>query len=72
MGQESLNEICVAHHWQVRRGLDQGFKPELSLDGTGGTYFLRDAARQRVAVFKPKDEEPFAPNNPRCRCELLS
>ncbi|CAN0144068.1 unnamed protein product [Hapterophycus canaliculatus] len=47
------------------RGLDRGFKPELTLEGTGGTYFLQDAARQKVAVFKPQDEEPFAPNNPR-------
>ncbi|CBJ31008.1 Phosphatidylinositol 3-and 4-kinase family protein [Ectocarpus siliculosus] len=50
---------------QVKRGLDRGFKPELTLEGTGGTYFLQDAARQKVAVFKPQDEEPFAPNNPR-------
>lgn len=50
---------------QARRGLDRGFKPELTLEGTGGTYFLQDAARQKVAVFKPQDEEPFAPNNPR-------
>eukprot|EP00752_Nemacystus_decipiens_P002871 g2672.t1 len=50
---------------QAKRGLDRGFKPELTLEGTGGTYFLQDAARQKVAVFKPQDEEPFAPNNPR-------
>lgn len=50
----------------MKRGLDRGFKPELTLEGTGGTYFLQDAARQKVAVFKPQDEEPFAPNNPRC------
>lgn len=50
---------------QARRGLDRGFKPELTLEGTGGTYFLHDATRQKVAVFKPQDEEPFAPNNPR-------
>lgn len=60
--------VCV--FLQVRRGLDRGFKPELSLEGTGGTYFLQDAARQKVAVFKPSDEEPFAPNNPRCSCGL--
>ncbi|CAN0558790.1 unnamed protein product, partial [Laminaria digitata] len=53
---------------QARRGLDRGFKPELTLEGTGGTYFLQDAARQKVAVFKPQDEEPFAPNNPRWTC----
>jgi len=42
-----------------------GFAPQLSWDGTGGTYMLRDAARQPLAAFKPCDEEPFAPNNPR-------
>jgi hypothetical protein len=42
-----------------------GLKPELVLDGSGGTYFLRDARKVKVAVFKPADEEPFAENNPR-------
>jgi hypothetical protein len=42
-----------------------GFAPQLSWDGTGGTYMLRDAARQPLAAFKPRDEEPFTPNNPR-------
>lgn len=35
------------------------------MDGTGGTYFLRDNNKRVAAVFKPVDEEPFAPNNPR-------
>lgn len=61
-----MTSIYFFASWlQARRGLDRGFKPELSLEGTGGTYFLQDAARQKVAVFKPHDEEPFAPNNPR-------
>ena len=42
-----------------------GLKPELVLDGTGGTYFLHDARKFKVAVFKPGDEEPYAENNPR-------
>eukprot|EP00471_Norrisiella_sphaerica_P005381 CAMPEP_0184481144 /NCGR_PEP_ID=MMETSP0113_2-20130426/2675_1 /TAXON_ID=91329 /ORGANISM="Norrisiella sphaerica, Strain BC52" /LENGTH=730 /DNA_ID=CAMNT_0026860075 /DNA_START=447 /DNA_END=2639 /DNA_ORIENTATION=- len=46
-------------------GLLQGLAPRLAMDGTGGTYFLRCNRRQTVAVFKPADEEPFAPNNPR-------
>ena len=50
---------------QARRGLAIGLKPELVLDGSGGTYFLRDARKNKVAVFKPADEEPFAENNPR-------
>jgi len=50
---------------QARQGLALGLKPELVLDGSGGTYFLRDARKVKVAVFKPADEEPFAENNPR-------
>mmetsp|Transcript_16768 Transcript_16768/g.30085 ORF Transcript_16768/g.30085 Transcript_16768/m.30085 type:complete len:913 (+) Transcript_16768:142-2880(+) len=48
-----------------RMGLIQGLAPRLAMDGTGGTYFLRNPRRQTVAVFKPADEEPFAPSNPR-------
>lgn len=50
---------------QARRGLMLGLKPDLVLDGSGGTYFLRDARKVPVAVFKPADEEPYAENNPR-------
>ena len=50
---------------QARRGLALGLKPDLVLDGSGGTYFLHDARKVRVAVFKPSDEEPYAENNPR-------
>ncbi|KAL7545653.1 hypothetical protein ACHAWF_009004 [Thalassiosira exigua] len=50
---------------QSRRGLALGFKPALAPDGSGGSYFLSDARKQRVGVFKPADEEPFAENNPR-------
>jgi len=48
-----------------RRGFARGFKPELVLDGSGGTYFLRDPCKVRIGVFKPADEEPYADNNPR-------
>lgn len=50
---------------QSRRGMAVGFKPLLAPDGSGGSYFLSDARRKRVGVFKPADEEPFAENNPR-------
>ena len=35
-------------------------KPQLSMDGSGGTYFLQDMKRRTVACLKPQDEEPFA------------
>ena len=50
---------------RIGQGIGQGFAPALALDGMGGTYVLRDAKRRPVAAFKPRDEEPFAPNNPR-------
>ena len=56
----------LRHLVQVaRRGITVGIKPELVMDGSGGTYFLHDAQKVRVAVFKPADEEPYAENNPR-------
>ena len=33
--------------------------------GSSGTYFIKDRQLNRIGVFKPKDEEPFAPLNPR-------
>lgn len=50
---------------KARRGFLMGLKPEFVLDGSGGTYFLHDAKKAKIAVFKPADEEPYAENNPR-------
>jgi hypothetical protein len=48
-----------------RDGLTKGHSPILASSGLGGTYFLRDGADRIVGVFKPEDEEAYAPNNPR-------
>jgi hypothetical protein len=50
---------------QARRGFALGLKPDFILDGSGGSYFLHDARKSKIAVFKPADEEPYAENNPR-------
>jgi len=43
-----------------------GVQPILSRSGSGGVYLLRDAeAGKPLIVFKPKDEEAGAPQNPR-------
>jgi hypothetical protein len=39
--------------------------PELCSDCEGGTYFLLDPEGERIAVFKPNDEDPQAVNNPK-------
>ena len=49
---------------RVRAGLRSDHTPKLTTDGTSGAYILKNDDGN-VAVFKPIDEEPFAPNNPR-------
>mmetsp|Transcript_18045 Transcript_18045/g.37562 ORF Transcript_18045/g.37562 Transcript_18045/m.37562 type:complete len:851 (+) Transcript_18045:320-2872(+) len=50
---------------QADRAFSLNLKPLATLDGSGGTYILRNPAKHNVAVFKPSDEEPYATNNPR-------
>ena len=47
------------------RGLANGRTPEAALEGMGGTYFLANEHGAKAAIFKPCDEEPLAPNNPK-------
>ncbi|XP_044506479.1 phosphatidylinositol 4-kinase gamma 3 [Mangifera indica] len=47
-------------------GLDRGYEPVRSSEGSGGAYFMQDSSGQKyISVFKPIDEEPMAVNNPR-------
>lgn len=39
--------------------------PEAAREGMGGTYFFTNEAGRKVAIFKPCDEEPLAPANPK-------
>lgn len=50
---------------ETRRGLECGMVPQLARSGLGGTYFLSDSENKILGVFKPEDEEAYAPNNPR-------
>ena len=50
---------------QIRQGFNTYLHPKLTEDGTSGAYLLRNANKDNVAIFKPIDEEPYAPNNPR-------
>ncbi|XP_010553558.1 PREDICTED: phosphatidylinositol 4-kinase gamma 2-like [Tarenaya hassleriana] len=46
-------------------GLNGGYQPIRSSEGTGGTYLMPDSSGlDYVSVFKPTDEEPMAVNNP--------
>jgi hypothetical protein len=50
---------------KIEEGFAQGMVPHLTNEGTSGTYILKSNAGESVAVFKPVDEEAFAPHNPR-------
>ena len=50
--------------------LKSGVSPCLADGCCGGTYFLRDATSRHIClVFKPGDEEPYAPNNPHLKAK---
>lgn len=53
----------------IRTGFEAGLAPSLTEEGTSGSYMLKEAIDEEnerpVAFWKPIDEEPFAPNNPR-------
>ncbi|GJP60147.1 hypothetical protein CLOP_g17282, partial [Closterium sp. NIES-67] len=48
----------------VQEGLRAGAQPVRASGGLGGAYIFRDAEQRNVAIVKPTDEEPLAPNNP--------
>lgn len=49
----------------VKTGFLNDIRPKLAEHGTSGTYLLYNNLHKTVAIFKPFDEEPYTPNNPR-------
>ncbi|XP_043653041.1 phosphatidylinositol 4-kinase type 2-alpha isoform X3 [Drosophila teissieri] len=45
--------------------IEDGVLPERIYQGSSGSYFVKDASHQCLAVFKPKDEEPYGRLNPK-------
>ncbi|KAI6189713.1 Phosphatidylinositol 4-kinase type 2 [Aphelenchoides bicaudatus] len=50
---------------EAREAIRKGVYPQLISSGSSGSYFVRDPNGDFLAVFKPKDEEPFASLNPK-------
>ncbi|XP_057436204.1 phosphatidylinositol 4-kinase gamma 7-like [Lotus japonicus] len=42
-----------------------GIEPIPVQSGLGGAYYFRNCHGENVAIVKPTDEEPYAPNNPK-------
>jgi len=49
----------------VKVAIELGVHPTLISQGSSGSYFARNAQGKVIAVFKPKDEEPYASRNPK-------
>ncbi|KAF8021369.1 hypothetical protein BT93_G1722 [Corymbia citriodora subsp. variegata] len=49
----------------VVKAINTGVDPIPVHGGLGGAYYFRNSRGDCVAIIKPTDEEPFAPNNPK-------
>uniref|UniRef100_A0A5B6ZP33 1-phosphatidylinositol 4-kinase n=1 Tax=Davidia involucrata TaxID=16924 RepID=A0A5B6ZP33_DAVIN len=50
---------------EIVKAMKIGVDPIPVHSGLGGAYYFRDNRGESVAIVKPTDEEPFAPNNPK-------
>jgi hypothetical protein len=49
----------------MAKAIKIGVEPVPVNSGLGGAYYFRNSKGDSVAIVKPTDEEPFAPNNPK-------
>ncbi|KAI3452936.1 hypothetical protein Pfo_009599 [Paulownia fortunei] len=50
---------------EIVKAVKNGIDPIPVHSGLGGAYYFRNVRGESVAIVKPTDEEPFAPNNPK-------
>ncbi|XP_047324720.1 phosphatidylinositol 4-kinase gamma 7-like [Impatiens glandulifera] len=50
---------------EMVKAIKLGVDPLPVHSGLGGAYYFRNSIGESVAIVKPTDEEPFAPNNPK-------
>lgn len=61
-----MAQLCELTPLSLPRPLLQACQePERVKEGMGGSYLCFNEAGGRVAILKPCDEEPLAPNNPK-------
>lgn len=49
----------------ITMAIKGGVEPIRIQSGLGGAYYFRNIYGENVAIVKPTDEEPYAPNNPK-------
>ncbi|KAK5771552.1 phosphatidylinositol 4-kinase gamma 5-like [Gossypium arboreum] len=61
---DSFNVLKVVVK-DIVKAIKMGVDPLPVHSGLGGAYYFRNPRGENVAIVKPTDEEPFAPNNPK-------
>ncbi|GMJ04586.1 UBIQUITIN-LIKE DOMAIN KINASE GAMMA 7, phosphoinositide 4-kinase gamma 7 [Hibiscus trionum] len=61
---DSFNVLKVVAK-DIFKAIKMGVDPLPIHSGLGGAYYFRNPRGESVAIVKPTDEEPFAPNNPK-------
>ncbi|KAK2429952.1 phosphatidylinositol 4-kinase gamma [Trifolium repens] len=65
LGQSKRLDIVKDMVKDIVKAIKIGIDPVPVNGGLGGAYYFRDSNGDSVAIVKPTDEEPFAPNNPK-------
>lgn len=56
----------------AEEAIEAGIYPERIKQGSSGSYFVLNTRREKIGIFKPKNEEPYGQLNPKAResCRL--
>lgn len=65
VGQSSSLDIMKHMVKDIVKAMQMGIDPIPVNSGLGGAYYFLNKRGESVAIVKPTDEEPFAPNNPK-------
>lgn len=65
LGRSDLFEVTKQMVKEIVKAVKSGVDPLPVNGGLGGAYYFRNIRGESVAIVKPTDEEPFAPNNPK-------
>ncbi|KAK3419706.1 hypothetical protein EUGRSUZ_G00381, partial [Eucalyptus grandis] len=65
LGRSNRFDIIKQLVKDVVKAIDMGVDPIPVHGGLGGAYYFRNSRGDCVAIIKPTDEEPSAPNNPK-------
>ncbi|KAF7827928.1 phosphatidylinositol 4-kinase gamma 5-like [Senna tora] len=65
LGQSNLLDRTKQLVKEIINAMKMGIDPIPVHSGLGGAYYFRNSKGESVAIVKPTDEEPFAPNNPK-------